>query len=52
MSISDQPNLVSAIMLDIKDQVYSDFLVSIWWFGFGMMALVDDRVIVINLGKL
>jgi hypothetical protein len=52
VSISNKPNLVSAIMLDIKDQMYSDFLLSIWWFGFGMVALVNERVIVINLGEL
>jgi hypothetical protein len=37
-------------MFDIKDQVDSDFLVSLWSFDLGVMTFINELAVVINLG--
>jgi hypothetical protein len=52
MSISYKPSFVSSIMLDVKDQVNTDFLVSCWRLDFGVMTFINECGVVINLGEL
>lgn len=52
MSIRNKSGFVSAIMFDIKDEVYSDLLVTRRRLGYRLVTDVLESIVVINLSEL
>jgi hypothetical protein len=52
MSDSHKPGFVSAIVLDIKDEIYSNLVISRRWFHLGVMSFIDESFVFIDLAEL
>ena len=50
MSIGDESTLVSTVMLDSEDQMYSNLLVIVGWSS--RVPIVFERIVVVQLGHL